>query len=60
MMALVHDLAEAQGEYVRRIPVSFLIKWVVGDITPHEGISKAEKKRLEAVILGDEGCCAWC
>ncbi|KZV91483.1 hypothetical protein EXIGLDRAFT_648177 [Exidia glandulosa HHB12029] len=32
MLALVHDLAEAQ----------------VGDITPHEGISKAEKRRLEA------------
>ncbi|KAF8909932.1 HD domain-containing protein [Mucidula mucida] len=31
MMALVHDLAEAQ----------------VGDITPREGISKAEKHRLE-------------
>ncbi|EJD43817.1 HD domain-containing protein [Auricularia subglabra TFB-10046 SS5] len=32
MLALVHDIAEAQ----------------VGDITPHEGISKAEKRRLEA------------
>lgn len=33
MMSVVHDLAEAH----------------VGDITPHEGISKAEKKQLEAV-----------
>ncbi|CDO76300.1 hypothetical protein BN946_scf184917.g16 [Trametes cinnabarina] len=33
MMALVHDLAEAQ----------------VGDIAPREGIPKAEKRRLEAV-----------
>jgi len=32
MMALVHDLAEAQ----------------VGDITPREGIPKAEKHRLES------------
>ncbi|KAH7093926.1 HD domain-containing protein [Auriculariales sp. MPI-PUGE-AT-0066] len=31
MLALVHDLAEAQA----------------GDITPHEGISKTEKRRLE-------------
>ncbi|KAI0793865.1 HD domain-containing protein [Fomes fomentarius] len=35
MMALVHDLAEAQ----------------VGDIAPHEGISKAEKRRLEAEAM---------
>ncbi|KAH0836452.1 HD domain-containing protein [Lanmaoa asiatica] len=33
MMCVVHDLAEAQ----------------VGDITPREGISKEEKRRLEAV-----------
>lgn len=32
LMALVHDLAEAQ----------------VGDITPHESITKAEKHKLEA------------
>ena len=37
MLALVHDLAEAQ----------------VGDITPHEPISKAEKRKLEAVSLRD-------
>ncbi|GJE91238.1 HD domain-containing protein [Phanerochaete sordida] len=35
MLALVHDLAEAQ----------------VGDITPREGISKAEKRRLEAEAM---------
>lgn len=35
MLALVHDLAEAQ----------------VGDITPHEGIPKAEKRRLEAEAM---------
>ncbi|KAF8159907.1 HD domain-containing protein [Crassisporium funariophilum] len=35
MMALVHDLAEAQ----------------VGDITPSEGIPKAEKHRLEAEAM---------
>ncbi|KAH7908204.1 HD domain-containing protein [Hygrophoropsis aurantiaca] len=35
MMSLVHDLAEAQ----------------VGDITPREGISKPEKRRLEAEAM---------
>ncbi|EIW78999.1 HD domain-containing protein [Coniophora puteana RWD-64-598 SS2] len=35
MMAVVHDLAEAQ----------------VGDIAPREGISKAEKRRLEAEAM---------
>ncbi|EPQ56656.1 hypothetical protein GLOTRDRAFT_105494 [Gloeophyllum trabeum ATCC 11539] len=35
MMALVHDLAEAQ----------------VGDISPREGIPKAEKRRLEAEAI---------
>ncbi|KAH9893216.1 HD domain-containing protein [Cubamyces lactineus] len=35
MMALVHDLAEAQ----------------VGDIAPREGIPKAEKRRLEAEAM---------
>ncbi|KAG1815455.1 HD domain-containing protein [Suillus variegatus] len=35
MMAIVHDLAEAQ----------------VGDITPREGISKQEKQRLEAEAM---------
>ena len=51
-MALVHDLAEAQGE-------SFsLYHWLtltsppfipVGDIAPREGIPKEEKQRLETV-----------
>jgi hypothetical protein len=36
MLAVVHDLAEAQ----------------VGDITPDEGFSKQEKKRLEEVSTG--------
>ncbi|KAG2063792.1 hypothetical protein BDR04DRAFT_1037069 [Suillus decipiens] len=35
MMAVIHDLAEAQ----------------VGDITPREGISKQEKRRLEAEAM---------
>lgn len=54
-MALVHDLAEAQGMnpiYHHAVP---LVKaWSyssVGDITPHEGISKAEKNKLEAVQI---------
>ena len=49
MMALVHDLAEAQGVFADggiRTLISFT---VVGDITPREGISKAEKRMLEAV-----------
>ena len=33
MLAVVHDLAEAS----------------VGDVTPHQGISKEEKERLETV-----------
>ncbi|KAF8624033.1 hypothetical protein AX17_007239 [Amanita inopinata Kibby_2008] len=37
MMCLVHDLAEAQ----------------VGDITPREGISKAEKRRLEEEAMNN-------
>lgn len=35
-MAIVHDLAEA----------------LVGDITPHDGISKAQKQKLEEVRFG--------
>ena len=35
MLAVVHDLAEAQ----------------VGDITPDEGFTKADKRRLEEVLL---------
>jgi hypothetical protein len=56
MMALVHDLAEAQGDYMR---VSHIFKFSynssssfkVGDIAPREGIPKAEKHRLESVKL---------
>ena len=54
MMALVHDLAEAQGEErLIFMPIShifthfFYLK--VGDIAPREGIPKAEKHRLESV-----------
>ena len=54
MMALVHDLAEAQGDYIR---VSHIFEFShnsssfskVGDISPREGIPKAEKHRLESV-----------
>lgn len=35
MLAVVHDLAEAQ----------------VGDIAPDEGFTKADKRRLEEVVL---------
>ena len=35
MLAVVHDLAEAQ----------------VGDITPDEGFTKADKRQLEEVLL---------
>ena len=54
MMALVHDLAEAQGEYMRASHIfefshnSFSF-FKVGDIAPREGIPKAEKHRLESV-----------
>ena len=57
MMALVHDLAEAQGEYICVLfhilkfslthPIILFQK--VGDIAPREGISKTEKHRLETV-----------
>jgi len=54
MMAIVHDLAEAQGAIIQSFPfVLFPAKAVsllaVGDIAPREGIPKAEKRRLEAV-----------
>jgi hypothetical protein len=54
MMALVHDLAEAQGE--ERCPYHitypkhfFFFSLKVGDIAPREGIPKAEKHQLESV-----------
>ena len=34
-LALVHDLAES----------------IVGDITPHQGVTKSEKYRMESVCL---------
>ena len=50
MMALVHDLAEAQGDYARTsYSNSFSFFFKVGDIAPREGIPKAEKHRLEGV-----------
>ena len=54
-MCLVHDLAEAQGmNPIYRHTVPLVKAWSyssVGDITPHEGTSKAEKTRLEAVQI---------
>ena len=53
MMALVHDLAEAQGTFAPSLlsfpPRLTLPKLKVGDIAPREGMPKAEKHRLEAV-----------
>jgi hypothetical protein len=53
MMALVHDLAEAQGDYMRVSHVFELthLSSKVGDIAPREGIPKAEKHRLESVNI---------
>lgn len=48
MMCLVHDLAEAQGELLSlSARLSILTPFTVGDITPHEGITRDEKLRLE-------------
>jgi hypothetical protein len=52
MMAVVHDLAEAQGKSVTSSSCVAKIStdgMAVGDITPREGISKQDKQRLEAV-----------
>ena len=60
MMAVVHDLAEAQGTIqtsywalrspLARSPLTSPNSLSpVGDIAPREGIPKAEKRRLEAV-----------
>lgn len=58
MMAVVHDLAEAQGTEQatacvpsRALAHMALPPFPVGDIAPREGIPKAEKRRLEAVRL---------
>jgi len=49
MMALVHDLAEAQGD-LRVSHIRILSSFFkVGDIAPSKGIPKAEKHRLEGV-----------
>ena len=51
MMAVVHDLAEAQGAPPPPIVTlhSHLLPAPVGDIAPQEGIPKAEKQRRESV-----------
>ena len=54
MMALVHDLAEAQGifAYLSEIcACSVYVLLKVGDIAPRENIPKAEKHRLEAEAM---------
>ncbi|KAK1224005.1 hypothetical protein PQX77_013100 [Marasmius sp. AFHP31] len=50
MMCVVHDLAEAQGQIILISGDQYSYSQgvaAVGDIAPHEGISKAEKRRLE-------------
>ncbi len=42
-MALVHDLAES----------------LIGDITPHDGVGKEEKYKLENVSIKRELVCRW-
>lgn len=58
MMAVVHDLAEAQGTIASQATTAarplltfarLSLSLPVGDIAPREGIPKAEKRRLEAV-----------
>lgn len=53
MMALVHDLAEAQGKQNYLLNAHFESLTyelrIVGDIAPQENIPKAEKRRLETV-----------
>ncbi|KAF8141937.1 HD domain-containing protein [Boletus edulis] len=57
MMCVVHDLAEAQGGYpfawmgLDTHAPSLDMSDTVGDITPREGISKEEKRRLEAEAM---------
>ncbi len=61
MMAVVHDLAEAQGttqtgyayfSFLTLPPyVASSHEPLVGDIAPREGIPNAEKRRLETVCL---------
>jgi putative hydrolase of HD superfamily len=51
MLAVVHDIAEAQGTFTHdSSPCETTdLSIPVGDITPHEGFSKAEKHQLEKV-----------
>jgi hypothetical protein len=51
MMCLVHDLAEAHGERQAVFEVPQTEARIVGDIAPREGITSAEKRRLEEVSL---------
>ncbi len=54
MMALVHDLAEAQGIFACLCEIYACLVYVllkVGDIAPRENIPKAEKHRLEAEAM---------
>lgn len=50
---MCHDVSGTRlsrgARYVRRWYYKLISPAVVGDITPREGISKAEKHRLEAV-----------
>ena len=53
MLAVVHDLTEAQGESTVYLPSCVTNRRTikVGDIAPRENIPKEEKRRLEAVSL---------
>ena len=60
MMAVVHDLAEAQGAPPIVTLHSHLTSALVGDIAPQEGIPKAEKQRRESVRLFCTACLCSC
>jgi len=51
MMALVHDLAEAQGVSLPVKEWSCPLCCLVGDIAPREGIPKELKHQLEAEAM---------
>ena len=61
MLAVVHDLAEAQGESSTSSYsyVSSAEGKEVGDIAPRENIPKEEKRRLEAVSCVGSITCSW-
>jgi len=62
MLAVIHDLAEAQGEpsvsLRNRVPGTEEEN-IVGDIAPRENIPKEEKRRLEAVSCVDPITWSW-